>query len=134
MSKLDFSKLEINLVSHDRGSAPNCLPAYIEVHLGQSVKNKSELVLDLGNYIYRTFGLGYEICPEFRGKGKKTTIRWFMSWRHLEPIRMNILKALCPDRADRMIKVERYLPYEFRSLIIQNLSRGVSAPQKDGAA
>lgn len=132
MSNLDFEKLEINLVKHDTGAARGCLPAYIEVHLGQSVKDKQELVVDLGNYIYRTTGIGYEMCPEFRGKGKKSTLRWFLSWEHLEPIRLNILKAVVPDKVERMIKIERYLPFEFKSLIIQNPNRGVK-PQSKGA-
>lgn len=132
MTQLDFSKLEINLVSYDTGSAEGCLPAYIEVHLSKSIptNDKGNLVLDLGNYIYRTFGLGYEMCPEFRGRGKNTTIRWFMSWRDFEKIRPNVLKAF---NKENMIKIERYVPYEFRSLIIQNPNRGVHAPIEQGA-
>ena len=115
---MDFTKLNINLVKHDTGSAEFCLPAYIEVHLGQTIKTKDKgnLVLDLGNYIYKTFGIVYEMTPEYRGKGKNTTLRWFISWKHLEPIRFNILKVY---NKESMIKVERYLPFDFNSLSIQ---------------
>lgn len=126
--QIDFSHLEINLVSHDTSSAG--LPAYIEVHLGHTPKDRGSLVLDLGNYIYGTTGIAYEMCPEFRGRGKQTTVRWFVSWRGLEPIRLNILKAFGKEK---MIKVEQYLPFEFRSLIIQNPARGVVAQERTQA-
>jgi hypothetical protein len=115
-----YGQLEINLVVHD--TSPTGYPCYIEVHLGKSPKDKGTTALDLGNYIYRTTGLMYQSCPEYRGRGKKTTLRWFMSWRDLEPVRLNILKAF---KKENMLKVEGYLPYEFRSLIIQNAARGV---------
>lgn len=123
--KEQFKDLEINLVVHD--TSPTGYPCYIEAHLGKNIKDKGSLVLDLGNYIYR-LGLKYQMTPEFRGKGKKTTLRWFMSWEDLESIRLNILKAF--DK-EKMIKVEHYLPLEFRSLIIQNSSRGVVPQDKE---
>lgn len=116
-----FKDLRINLVRHD--DSPTGLPCYIEVHLGYTPKDKGLLVLDLGNYIYRTTGLGYEMCPEFRGRGKKTTIRWFMSWRHVTPILPLIYKAVAPER----LVIDQHIPYEFNSLIIQDSSRGVRA-------
>lgn len=111
-----FETLEINLVKHDTSGTG--LPAYIEVHLGQSVKDKGRLVLDLGNYVYRITGIAYEMTPEFRGKGKNTTIRWFVSWNNLEPIRKNILKTI--GTKESMIKYDKYLPFEFNVLSIQN--------------
>jgi hypothetical protein len=123
-----FKDLEINLVAHD--TSAHGLPCYIEVHLGKTPKDKGSLVLDLGNYIYRRFGLRYQMTPEYRGRGKTTTVRWFMSWEDVEPIRLNILKAF--DK-EKMIKFEHYLPFEFRSLIIQNTSRGVYPQTKTGA-
>jgi len=123
-----FKDLEINLVVHD--THPNGLPCYIEAHLGHNpkVKDKGSLVLDLGNYIYR-LGLSYQMTPEFRGRGKKTTLRWFMSWKDIQKIRPNILKAF--GKNNDCLEFEHYLPWEFRSLIIQNSSRGV-IPQMKG--
>lgn len=117
--KNEFKDLVINIVKHDTSATG--LPCYIEVHLGKSPKNKESLVLDLGNYIYRTTGLSYQMCPEFRGRGKTTTLRWFMSWRDVQPILANIYKAVTPDRKP----IDGHLPYEFSSLIIQNSDRGV---------
>lgn len=124
--KEQFGDLEINLVAHD--TLATGLPCYIEVHLGQSpkTKDKGNLVLDLGNYIYRTTGLSYQMCPEFRGRGKKTTVRWFLSWRDVTPVLPNIYKAVAPDRT----VIPNHLPYEFRSLIIQNANRNVCAQER----
>jgi len=118
--KEHFGSLEINLVRHDTGSADDCLPCYIEVHLGSSPKEKDRggLVLDLGNYIYRTFSLSYQMCPEFRGKGKKTTLRWFMSKDQAAKVVPNIAKALDCSETVALLKLN--------SLIIQNPARGVA--------
>lgn len=121
MRPLDFSMLKINLVRHD--DSPTGMPAYIEVNLEHTPKDKSALVLDLGNYIYRVTGIAYEMTPEFRGRGKATTIRWFISWKGLAPILDNIFKAYGKKR----ILSFDHLPYEFYSLIIQNPERGVHA-------
>jgi hypothetical protein len=116
-----FRDLEINLVRHD--DSPTGLPCYIEVHLGKAApKDKGTLVLDLGNYIYRRFGLRYRMTPEFRGKGKATTLRWFMSWDDIRPILSNIWQAVLGKEASGE---HRILPVSFRSLIIQNSKRGV---------
>jgi len=120
-----FKDLEIRLHSHDTSSAPGALPAYIEVTLGYAPKDKGLLVLDLGNYIYSCLGLTYQHRPEYRGRGKKTTVRWFMDWNDFEKIRLNVLKAYGKEH---MLKIERYVPFEFRSLIIQNTKRGVVGP------
>lgn len=112
-----FKNLVINLVKHD--TSPTGFPAYIEVHLLKTPKDKGTLVLDLGNYIYRTTGLKYQMTPEFRGKGKATTLRWFMSWDDIRPVIPNINKACgTKDLGD-------HLPIAFQSLIIQNSKRGV---------
>lgn len=126
--KYDFNSLEINLVKHD--TSFHGLPAYIEVKLDKTppLKDRGNLVLDLGNYIYRNLGLRYQMTPEFRGKGKSTTLRWFMSWDDVQPIRANILKAF--DKPEGMLRHREYLPFEFRSLIIQSPKRGVFAPEQ----
>lgn len=120
--KEQFKDLKINLVVHD--TSPTGYPCYIEAHLGYTPKDKGSMVLDLSNYIYRTTGLRYQMTPEYRGCGKKTTLRWFMTWDDIAPIRENIFKA-CGKPMPK--KFDKYLPYEFRSLIIQNTKRGVSA-------
>lgn len=115
-----FKNLEINLVKHD--TSPTGLPCYIEAHVGSvSKKDKGSLVRDLGNYIYR-LGLRYQMTPEFRGKGKKQTLRWFMSWEDIEPYRISI-----QEKFGFRARSEKYLPGKFRSLIIQNSKRGVYA-------
>lgn len=117
-----FSDLVINLVSHD--TSAHGLPATIVVSLPKMPKDKGQTALDLSNYLSRRFGLRFQSCPEYRGRGKSTTIRYFMSWQDIEPIRANIIKAC--EKPESMIRHEFYLPYEFRSLIIQDKSRGVT--------
>ena len=121
-----FKNLPINLVVHD--TSPTGLPCYIEVHLGNTPRDKGTTVLDLGNYIYRRFGLKYQMCPEYRGEGKKTTVRWFMSWDDVQLIRPNIFKAAGCDK--RLLKHREFLPFGFQSLIIQDTSRSVYPPIK----
>jgi len=118
MLKEQFGALEINLVAHD--SSPTGLPCYIEVKLGKMPKDKGALVLDLGNYISRTFGLRYQMCPEYRGRGKTATVRWFMTKDDAAPIVPNIAKALDCKEVVALLKL--------KSLIIQNPARGVYAP------
>jgi hypothetical protein len=124
-----FKDLKINLVAHDKSA--HGLPATIVVNLPKMPKDKGQTALDLGNYIYRRFGLRYQMVPEYRGKGKNTTIRWFMSWADIEPIRANILKAC--GKPEPMLRHEHYLPFEFNSLIIQDTSRGVYPRQQESA-
>ena len=114
-----FEDLRIDLKKHDTSSTG--LPAYIEVELGKTPKDKGLLVLDLGNYIYRKTGIAYEHCPEYKGRGKKTTVRWFVSWKGITPLLENIYKAVCPERK----VIANSLPFEFNSLIIQDKSKGV---------
>lgn len=117
----NFTELVIRLIKHDTSFGG--MPCYIEVELGSTPKDKGSLVLDLGNYIYNKTGLCYQMCPEFRGRGKKTTLRWFMSWDNVNPILPNIYKAVTPERK----VIANHLPFEFHSLIIQDLSRGVAS-------
>lgn len=121
---LSFSHLEVNIVKHD--TSPTGLPCYIEAHLGKTPKDKGALVLDLGNYIHRRFGLRYQAEPEYRGDGKKTTIRWFMSWDDVAPIQKNICDAF-----ESKVLSKDWLPIEFQSLIIQNKGRGVTPGKAD---
>lgn len=111
---MNFKDLKINIVKHD--TSPTGLPAYIEVHLEHNPKDKGSLVLDLGNYIYNTFHIPYQMTPEYRGKGKKTTIRWFMSWTDFETVRLSILTHYGKQN---MINIKQYVPFEFNSLSIQ---------------
>lgn len=118
--KKQYSDLVINIVKHD--TSPTGFPCYIEAHLGKKPKDMGQNALDLGNYIYRTTGLRFQMTPEYRGRGKKTTIRWFMSWEDVQPIMENICKAF-----GKKVLATKHLPFEFNSLIIQNTSRGISA-------
>lgn len=115
--KDQFGKLEINLVKHD--TSPTGLPAYIEVKIGKMPKDKGAFVLDLGNYIYRTTGLAYQTVPEYVGRGKNATVRFYMSWDNLSPVIPNIAKAFGKP------VIANHVPFEFRRLIIQNVDRGV---------
>lgn len=78
------------------------------------------MVRDLSNYIYRTTGLSFQHTPEYRGKGKATTLRWFMTWDDVAPVTDNICKAMGVRKL-----TENWLPVAFYSLIIQDASRGV---------
>jgi len=122
--KAQFSELKIMLVRHD--TSPTGMPCYIEAHLGKTPKDKGALVLDLGNYIYRTTGISYQNTPEFRGRGKNCTIRWFMSWDDLRPLLQNIYKTVKPEIVGKSLKYGEYLPTEFQALIIQDASRGLN--------
>lgn len=108
-----FKRLKINLVKHDTSSCG--LPCFIEVELGHMPKDKGDIVLDLGNYIYRKFGLAYQNCPEYRGRGEATTLRWFMSWENIRPIQ----KAICLHY-DKKVLAPDWLPIEFYSLALQS--------------
>jgi hypothetical protein len=119
MLQQQYGHIVINLVKHD--TSPTGCPCYIEAHLGKAPKDKGATALDLGNYIHRTTGLRYQSMPEYRGRGKSTTIRWFMSWDDVAPIQENICKAL-----GKSVLAKDHLPFEFQSLIIQNKSRGVT--------
>lgn len=121
-----FGNLKIMLVAHDTSATGTGLPCYIEAHLGCTPKDKGSMVLDLGNYIYRATGLSYQMTPEYRGRGKKTTLRWFMSWRDVAPILPNIYAAVAPGRK----VIAGHIPYEFNSLIIQDAGRSVYAPNQ----
>ena len=108
---MDFKNLKINLVSHD--TSPTGCPAYIEIHLGKTPKDKGLTALDLGNYVYR-LGFSYQLPPEYRGKGKSSVLRLYMSWKDIEPYRLQICKAHGSD-----IDLQGFLPFEFRSMTIQ---------------
>lgn len=118
-----FQDLEINLVRHD--TSPTGYPCFIEVKLLKTPKDKGALVLDLGNYIHRRFGLRYQMTPEYRGKGKATTVRWFMTWDDAKPIVPNVAKALDCTEAVALLKLN--------SLIIQNTARGVRPRQQEAS-
>lgn len=44
------------------------------------MKDKGGTVLDIGNYIYRTFGFVYEMCPEYHRLGEpKNSLAFYQS-------------------------------------------------------
>lgn len=103
-----FKRLRIHLVKHD--SSAMGMPCYIEVELTEIPKDKGALVLDLGNYIYRRFGLSYQSLPEYRGK----KVRWFMSWDDVAPIQAQI----CAHFGSKVLSKD-WLPINFYSVLIQ---------------
>lgn len=118
--KEQFGQLVINLVSHD--SSEYGMPCKIVVELGKMPKDKGETAKDLSNYLYR-MGLRFQCVLEYQGRGKKLTLSFYMTWNDVAPIRANILKAC--NKSESMLRHATYLPFEFSSLIIQDVSRGV---------
>lgn len=77
-----FSGLTIELVSFDNGNTPESMQAYVLVSglTKAMMKDKGGTALDLGNYIYRKYGIQYEMCPEYsRGGAKKNTLAFYIS-------------------------------------------------------
>lgn len=106
--KSKFNRLKINIVKHDTSACG--MPAYIEALLLEVPKDKGMLVLDLGNYIYRKFGISYQHTPEYREK----SLRWFMSWRDIAPLQ----KSIC-EWYGKKVLAKDYLPLEFDSIPLQ---------------
>lgn len=107
-----FSDKLVTVVKHD--TSPTGYPLYIEMTLGSNPKDKGAAALDAGNYLYRKFGVAFEPIPEYRGKGKKTTIRWFVSWDRASSL-IDSIKAM---HNETHIK-GNYIPFEFQSAFIQ---------------
>lgn len=109
-----YAYLQINVVKHD--TSPTGYPLYIEMLIGKTVKDKGTFAMDAGNYIYRRFGLSFQSTPEYRGKGKNASIRWFMSWTDAQPV----IEAIKKQYGKEAIKHAEYIPFEFRSASIQS--------------
>lgn len=95
------------------------LPCYVEVSLGfnpKTHKDKGNVVLELGNFLYRHYGLQYQACPEYCGRGKKTTLRWFMNAEQAEGIR----RAVCMKNPEDafMVKHSGLWPFGFYAINI----------------
>lgn len=83
----DFKNLDIELVHFDNGNTPESMQAYILVSglTKNMLKDKGSTALDLGNYLYRRFGLSYEMTPEFHRKDEpKNSIAFYVAKRHFE--------------------------------------------------
>lgn len=108
-----FDDLQVWVVKHD--TSPTGYPLYIEMHLNKlpRLKDRGALCLDAGNYLYRKFGVAFEPMPEFRGKGKATTLRWFVSWDKGQ----SLIEAI-KNKYGCKIKASNYLPLEFTRLSI----------------
>ncbi len=77
-----FKHNTIILKHFDNGNTQQCMQFKIVVKglTKAQLKDKGTLVLDLGNYIYRKFGLQYEMCPEFNNaQEEKNSVTWFIS-------------------------------------------------------
>lgn len=107
-----FGKLKINLICHDTSHLG--YPAFIQVQLDSIHKDKGLLILDLGNFIYRKFGLSYQHPPEFNSIGKIKTVRFYMSWKDVAPIQ----EKICSWYGKKVLAKD-HLPFEFQSIPIQ---------------
>lgn len=84
-----FGKLKIEVVNFDNGATPESMAAYILVSglTKPMLKDKGSTVLDLGNYLYRRFGIQYEPVPEFHRSGEaKDSVAFYISKGRLERI------------------------------------------------
>jgi hypothetical protein len=103
-----FGALQIDLVRHD--TSPGGCPTKIVVRLGATPKDKGTTAMDLSNYLYR-MGLKFQTVPEYLGRGKTTTLTFYMSWNDIRPI----LGQLGTQEA-----AGDHIPFDFRSILIQN--------------
>lgn len=121
-----FKHNTIILKHFDNGNTPQSMQLKIVVEglTKVQLKDKGTLVLDLGNYIYRKFGLQYEMCPEFDNiNEKKNSVTWFIS-KERTFNQQGLIAFICKntprqeiDRTEWCIK-NKYL-FPFNPLIIQ---------------
>jgi hypothetical protein len=109
----EFKDLEISLVKHDTSATG--YPLYVEVKLGKAPKDKGATAMDLGNYLYRRFGVNYEPVPEYLGRGKNTTLRFFVSWEKGKAT----IDQINTFYAKRVIKADHFLAFEFNRTLLQ---------------
>lgn len=107
-----FGDLKIEIVNFDSGATPESMAAYVLVSglTKQMLKDKGSTALDLGNYIYRRFGIVYEMCPEFHRKDEpKNSVAFYISKKRFD--KMDNLKTWLIDvynqKADSSDKVKR---------------------------
>ncbi len=77
-----FQNLSVEIVNFDNGATPESMQAYILVSglTKTMLKDKGLTALDLGNYIYRKFGLMYEMTPEYhRTEEAKNSLAFYIS-------------------------------------------------------
>jgi hypothetical protein len=77
-----FEETTIEIKDFDNGATDESMAMKIVVTglTKNQLKDKGGTVLDLGNYIYNTFGLIYEMCPEFSNHNEpKDSLTWFVS-------------------------------------------------------
>ena len=80
--KEKFKDLTFELVNFDNGATPESMAAYVLVsNLTKGMlKDKGSTVLDLGNYIYRTMGIFYQMVPEYNRSGEpKNSVAFYIS-------------------------------------------------------
>jgi hypothetical protein len=116
MLNKQFGHLQISVVKHD--TSPTGYPLYILVELGKTPKDKGMTALDLGNYVYRRFGVAYMPVPEYVGRGKSTAVRFYVSWDNATAL----LDAIKAHYGKSHIKAQ-YVPFEFRALSIQEAAQ-----------
>jgi hypothetical protein len=113
-----FKDTKIELVEFDNGNTPESMCAYILVSNldKRMLKDKGETVLDLGNYLYKAFGLHYEHTPEYHRSGEpKNSLAFYVSKERMD--RMPHLKQWILDHKPGAKRFESVL-YDRRRLTI----------------
>lgn len=106
--------LNIELVEFDNGSTPESMAAYVLVSglTKKELKDKGSAVLDVGNFIYRKYGIQYEHPPEFhRSSEPKDSIAFYISKKRMEKM-PHILKWLVANYNQNKPAEERLSSWE----------------------
>ena len=128
----NLNNLKIEIVHFDDGVTPESMQAYIRVSglTKAQLKNKGSTVLDVGNYLYRKYGIIYHHPPVYsRSTKEKNTLCFYVSkkaWVNMPHLQGWLLgmfnKGLSED-----LKTTRasYALYNKREFVIQ-------LPSKEG--
>lgn len=101
-----FKSLPIDIVGFDNGNTPPSMAAYIIVRdiPKEMLKDKGSTALDLGNYIYRSYGIRYQHPPEYHRSGEaKNTLAFYISksdmesMPHIQEWLVKVYNSLNPD-------------------------------------
>ena len=79
--------LKIEFVNFNNGATPESMAAYVLVSgLNKAqMKNKGNTALDVGNYIYREYGIQYKHPPEYhRTNEPKNSLAFYISKKNME--------------------------------------------------
>lgn len=115
-ANVGYSKLEdqmrplgINIKDFVNGSTDESMAMKIVVTglTKKMLANKGSTTLDVGNYIFRTFGLVYEMCPEFSNADEpKNSLTFFVSrGRFKTQARLIKFIAAKTGKAERLVQL-----------------------------